>query len=166
VDPVGDIWDVRRISCFVKPGGLLYLGVPIGPDQVPHPLTHLRILRFVSVLRSARRDEGMVQTAASKGEAYHGSRCRLHYCCLQALRSLRMQYASWVFSTEWCKFDIQCSLPQIQVWCSRPRERIRSRHPPQSSGSRLEIINPKLVQVVWNAHRIYGPWRLPLLTAG
>jgi len=34
VDPVGDIWDVRRISCFVKPGGLLYLGVPIGPDQV------------------------------------------------------------------------------------------------------------------------------------
>ena len=34
VDPWGDIWDVRRISCFVKPGGLLYLGVPMGPDQV------------------------------------------------------------------------------------------------------------------------------------
>jgi hypothetical protein len=34
LDPVGDIWDVQRISCFVKPGGLLYLGVPMGPDQV------------------------------------------------------------------------------------------------------------------------------------
>lgn len=34
VDPWGDIWDVRRITCFVKPGGLLYLGVPMGPDQV------------------------------------------------------------------------------------------------------------------------------------
>lgn len=34
VDPWGDIWDVQRISCFVKPAGLLYLGVPMGPDQV------------------------------------------------------------------------------------------------------------------------------------
>ena len=40
LDPVGDIWDVQRISCFVKPGGLLYLGVPMGPDQVlSHPST-------------------------------------------------------------------------------------------------------------------------------
>ena len=35
IDPVGDIWDVRRISCFVRPGGYLFLGVPMGPDQVP-----------------------------------------------------------------------------------------------------------------------------------
>ena len=38
IDPWGDIWDVRRISCFVKPGGLLYLGVPMGPDQVQNLL--------------------------------------------------------------------------------------------------------------------------------
>jgi len=37
LDPVGDIWDVWRISCFVKPEGLLYLGVPTGPDQVNSP---------------------------------------------------------------------------------------------------------------------------------
>lgn len=34
IDPWGDIWDVRRISCFVKPEGYLFLGVPMGPDQV------------------------------------------------------------------------------------------------------------------------------------
>ena len=38
IDPWGDIWDVRRITCFVKPGGLLYLGVPMGPDQVIKPI--------------------------------------------------------------------------------------------------------------------------------
>lgn len=45
VDPWGDIWDVRRITCFVKPGGLLYLGVPMGPDQVtpPTPLFSLSL---------------------------------------------------------------------------------------------------------------------------
>ena len=34
IDPWGDVWDVRRISCFVKPEGYLFLGVPMGPDQV------------------------------------------------------------------------------------------------------------------------------------
>lgn len=34
IDPWGDIWDVHRITCFVKPDGLLFLGVPMGPDQV------------------------------------------------------------------------------------------------------------------------------------
>ena len=34
IDPWGDVWDVQRITCFVKPGGLLYLGLPMGPDQV------------------------------------------------------------------------------------------------------------------------------------
>lgn len=34
VDPWGDIWDVRRVGCLIKPKGLLYLGVPVGTDQV------------------------------------------------------------------------------------------------------------------------------------
>lgn len=34
IDPWGDVWDVRRVGCLVKPQGLLYLGVPMGADQV------------------------------------------------------------------------------------------------------------------------------------
>ena len=34
LDPTGDLKDVELLSCVMKPGGLLYLGVPVGPDAV------------------------------------------------------------------------------------------------------------------------------------
>ena len=34
LDPAGDLKDVEMLSCVIKPGGLLYLGVPVGPDAV------------------------------------------------------------------------------------------------------------------------------------
>ena len=34
LDPAGDLSDVEMLSCVIKPGGLLYLGVPVGPDAV------------------------------------------------------------------------------------------------------------------------------------
>lgn len=34
IDPWGDIWDVQRVGCLIKPQGLFYLGVPVGSDQV------------------------------------------------------------------------------------------------------------------------------------
>ncbi len=37
IDPWGDLWDVRRVGCLIKPLGLLYLGVPMGADQVSLP---------------------------------------------------------------------------------------------------------------------------------
>ena len=34
LDVAGDLKDVELLSCVIKPGGLLYLGVPVGPDAV------------------------------------------------------------------------------------------------------------------------------------
>ena len=34
LDSIGDLKDVEMLSCVIKPGGLLYLGVPVGPDAV------------------------------------------------------------------------------------------------------------------------------------
>ena len=34
LDATGDLKDVEMLSCVIKPGGLLYLGVPVGPDAV------------------------------------------------------------------------------------------------------------------------------------
>lgn len=34
LDPAGDLKDVETLSCVIKPGGLLYLGIPVGPDAV------------------------------------------------------------------------------------------------------------------------------------
>ena len=34
LDPYGDVKDMQMLSCLIKPGGLLFLGVPVGPDAV------------------------------------------------------------------------------------------------------------------------------------
>ena len=34
LDATGDLKDVEMLSCVIKPGGILYLGVPVGPDAV------------------------------------------------------------------------------------------------------------------------------------
>ena len=34
LDPAGDLKDVEILSCVIKPGGLLFIGVPVGPDAV------------------------------------------------------------------------------------------------------------------------------------
>ena len=34
LDPFGDLKTMAKLSCLVKPGGLLFLGLPWGPDQV------------------------------------------------------------------------------------------------------------------------------------
>ncbi|KAI1715879.1 hypothetical protein Ddc_10798 [Ditylenchus destructor] len=32
LDPFGDIKEMRKIRCMLKPGGLLFLGLPMGPE--------------------------------------------------------------------------------------------------------------------------------------
>nr|CAD2181000.1 unnamed protein product [Meloidogyne enterolobii] len=34
IDPIGDIREMQKISCILKPGGLFFLGIPIGQDDV------------------------------------------------------------------------------------------------------------------------------------
>ena len=34
LDATGDLKDVEALSCVLKPGGILFLGVPVGPDAV------------------------------------------------------------------------------------------------------------------------------------
>ena len=34
LDPYGDVKDMQMLSCLIKPGGLLFLGVPMGPDAI------------------------------------------------------------------------------------------------------------------------------------
>ncbi|CAK5100450.1 unnamed protein product [Meloidogyne enterolobii] len=34
IDPIGDIREMQKISCILKPGGLFFLGIPVGLDDV------------------------------------------------------------------------------------------------------------------------------------
>jgi hypothetical protein len=34
LDPIGDIREIEKILCWLKPGGLLFLGIPIGKDHI------------------------------------------------------------------------------------------------------------------------------------
>lgn len=34
IDPLGDIREMEKIKCLLKPGGKLFLGFPIGRDEV------------------------------------------------------------------------------------------------------------------------------------
>jgi hypothetical protein len=34
IDPFGDVKEVQKIRCILKPGGLFFLGVPVGADEV------------------------------------------------------------------------------------------------------------------------------------
>lgn len=34
LDPFGDIKEMRKLRCLLKPGGLFFLGVPTGPDTI------------------------------------------------------------------------------------------------------------------------------------
>ena len=34
LDPFGDLEAVAQMHCMLKPGGVLYLGIPVGPDAV------------------------------------------------------------------------------------------------------------------------------------
>uniref|UniRef100_A0A914L5V3 DUF268 domain-containing protein n=1 Tax=Meloidogyne incognita TaxID=6306 RepID=A0A914L5V3_MELIC len=36
LDPIGDIREMQKISCMLKPGGLFFLGIPVGQDDVGH----------------------------------------------------------------------------------------------------------------------------------
>ncbi|KAF7633593.1 hypothetical protein Mgra_00007002, partial [Meloidogyne graminicola] len=34
IDPIGDIREMQKIRCILKPGGLFFLGIPVGQDDV------------------------------------------------------------------------------------------------------------------------------------
>uniref|UniRef100_A0A1I8AYF1 DUF268 domain-containing protein n=1 Tax=Meloidogyne hapla TaxID=6305 RepID=A0A1I8AYF1_MELHA len=34
IDPIGDIREMQKLSCILKPGGLFFLGIPVGQDDV------------------------------------------------------------------------------------------------------------------------------------
>ena len=34
LDPYGDVKDMQMMSCLIKPGGLMFLGIPMGPDAL------------------------------------------------------------------------------------------------------------------------------------
>ena len=34
LDPYGDVKNMQMLSCLIKPGGLMFLGIPMGPDAL------------------------------------------------------------------------------------------------------------------------------------
>jgi len=60
LNPVGDLQSLSKASCLIKPGGLFFLGLPVGSDalvfnshriygkvRLPHILQHFELLEFV-----------------------------------------------------------------------------------------------------------------------